>query len=264
MRTPKRIGEAKGFTLVELAIVLAIVAILSTVVVPDFIEVARNDLAQQAAREMTLILDTSKWYYANSGTWQGSDFRPDDMRWPGDYTGNDSENGSNAAENCLIGAGPGSILGISLRCDVGYLPRSALQNPWGGQYEINLGLANGGINVATNVPESVAGVIRSFVPGGECQNGFNGGAGAPQYCGPMAGQPAGFVTCCATIPRPGREASFQEMVNQLSPDGDDECDSTGCSPVNRNCPEGCVQRGLFCGGGKDCTSPQPVCCRTLE
>lgn len=276
-RTVKRVarsGEVTGFTLIEIAIVLAIVAILSTVVVPDFIEVARNDLAKQASREMSLMIDTAKWYYANSGTWQdGADYRPDLMRWPGDFNADGVEDGANAAERCLTGQGAAEIgpppTSVRVNCDIAHLPRTALNNPWGRDYEVDLVPATGGFRIRTNVPSSVSEVIRQSVPGGECETAANGGNGAPTFCPVLNPRPAGFVTCCATIPRPGREASFQEMVNVLSPGGSASAcerpqDAIPPVPVNgRRCPEGYVNRGIDCSG-KDCSNPQPRCCRTLE
>lgn len=274
MKRAARARKTVGFTLVELAIVLAVVSILAAVVVPDFIEVARNDLAEQSAREVGLILDTAKWYYSNSATWNDQgDFRPGAMRWPGDrvYPPDYNENGANAAEDCLRGLGTALGAGnlpdgttVRINCDIAYLPASALVNPWDQPYEINLVPQMQGINVATNVPRSVAGVLRSFVPGGECEAGFNGGT-APQYCFPLTPRPAGYATCCSTIPRPGREASFEEMVTEVTPEASSAatCENEMLVPDGGGCDDGYVARGIKCAS-KECGDPDTICCQVVE
>ncbi|MEO0813221.1 MAG: hypothetical protein AAFY60_10195, partial [Myxococcota bacterium] len=196
----------------------------------------------------------------------GGSFNPSDMRWPGDYDNLDTdglpEEGV-GAEGCLTGAGPANFGGQVLNCNVAYMPASALENPWGQPYVLDLipgpnatpVAGNGGFGVRTNVPESVAGVLRAFVPGGECEAGFNGGTAPSAFCTALtAGRPAGFRTCCSVVPAPGREASFEEMTNQLTPqDGGD------CETHNSTCPAGMAARGIICNG-KNCADPDIRCC----
>lgn len=249
----------------ELAIVLAVVSILAAVVVPDFIEIARNDLAQQAAREIALIQDTARWYYSNSGAWEGDgQFRPGNMRWPGDLSAvpDHEEDGITATENCLTGLGLPASGSLVINCHIAYLPPSALENPWGQPYQITLDREMEGMIIATHVPQSVAGVLRSFVQGGECESGFNGGT-PPDHCGPLPG-PAGYVTCCSTIPRPGREASFSEMMGQFQPEMvGGYCDDEQQVDAGQECPPGTVARGIECNS-KDCGNPDTICCRAAD
>ncbi|MEL6544149.1 MAG: type II secretion system protein [Myxococcota bacterium] len=249
----RRQHEPNGFTLIEVAVMLAVVGILAAVLVPDYIEVQRTDLGEQTAVEVISILDSAKWYYTGTGTDFGNLAYDENLsRWPGDSDSNNIEDAPNSAEACLRGNGPAAN-----RCNVQRLSASDMINPWGEPYELNLYPAGigGGIGVRTNVPATAAGVLRAYLPGGECETGSNGGL-APQFCPAVTPRPSGFVTCCSTIPRPGNEASYQAMTEEQTPiatDGD------GCSAFENTCPQDWTQRGLRCSG-KECSDADPYCC----
>ncbi len=262
-----------GFTLIELAVVLAVVAIMATVVVPDFIEVNRNDLSQQAASEVMVLLDNAKWYFTNSSRWTpynasagddgNPDYDPTMSHWPGDTDRDLYEDSANAAEDCLRGNGIEDDGNGGHRCHVARVSNSDLENPWNERYVLEIVRVPGnplasGFAVMTNVPTGSAAVFRSLVPGGWCANEgtFDGTLSCPNL-----GAPVGFVTCCALVPEPGNEASYQAMKEEQTPAGN----SGACVAVSRDsnnrayCPEGWTLAGIECSG-KQCGNLRPRCC----
>ncbi|MEM6532079.1 MAG: type II secretion system protein [Myxococcota bacterium] len=271
MKKPTR--AESGFTLVELAIVLAVVSILVSVVAPDFIEVARNDLAEQAAVEMTTLFDGAKWFYHES-----EPEAPTEMRWPGDYDQDYRENFEMDVEDCLTGDGR---VEAGLDCTNNLLPSSALMNPWDQRYQMELVPSARALLVATNVPTSVGGVLRSYLPGGECSTPASNGGVPPsgQFCGAgiFDAVPAGYVRCCGVIPMPGTEASIASMgITQAACEGiggifisASQCDlyaeptGSGCRTTTGDCDAQEVARGTRCSG-KYCSTVQTVCCQTVQ
>ncbi|MEL6759257.1 MAG: type II secretion system protein, partial [Myxococcota bacterium] len=250
----------RGFTLIEMAIVLSVISILVAVVAPDFIEIARNDLAEQSAGEVTAIFDAAKWSYHES-----SPMNPESMHWPGDPDADSVENGPRGIEDCLTGMGGGCVR---------MLPPSALRNPWDQNYEAYIDPPSGGLIVRTNVPTSVAGVMRSYMPGGECAAPYNGGV-APGFCNTGPPAPPGMTRCCGMIPKPGNEASIASVgmteaacdaVGGTYNGSTYECnlyfsEASGALCENRStCEPGEVSRGIRCGG-KYCNDPKMVCCK---
>lgn len=63
---------ARGFTLVELAIVLAILAVLASAVAPVGIRQVEVRYAQRTGREITAIQEAAKWYYVDTRGWPGA------------------------------------------------------------------------------------------------------------------------------------------------------------------------------------------------
>ncbi|MEO1483907.1 MAG: type II secretion system protein [Myxococcota bacterium] len=264
----------RGFTLVELAIVLAVVSILVSVVAPDFIEVARNDLAEQSATEMTTLFDGAKWYYHDSAP-----EAPTEMRWPGDYDGDFAEEFPRDVEDCLTGNGR---VTPDMDCTQSLLPTAALQNPWDQRYQLNLVPAVDALIIGTNVPVSVAGVLRSYLPGGECSTAATNGGTNPSttFCGANSFDPipAGYVRCCGVIPKPGTEASIASMgITQAACEGiggifinNGQCDlyaeepnDASCSYVTGQCGPEEVARGTRCSG-KYCSTVETRCCSTEQ
>ena len=67
MRTALR--NPRGFTLIELAIALAVLALLASVAVPYAATQIRNQAAEKVAREMLAIADAAKSYYLANAAW---------------------------------------------------------------------------------------------------------------------------------------------------------------------------------------------------
>jgi prepilin-type N-terminal cleavage/methylation domain-containing protein len=181
-----------GFTLIELSVLLAVIALGVAYIAPDFMEKARGDLAIRTAKEMSMIADASKWYYMNQG---GDPANRDDMHWPGELAGaNCIPNGT--AQNALTGGA------------ADYLKPADFRNPWGVPYDvtlINAGVSEGcRLAIATNVPTTVAGEIMTYMPMATCDG--VGGAGCPGGAG------GGFTRCCAKIVRPGQEMMLQQWI----------------------------------------------------
>jgi len=59
----------KAFTLVELAIVMAVIGVLAMVATPRTITFLNTRVAQKTAVEMKQIQDAAKWYYVANSTW---------------------------------------------------------------------------------------------------------------------------------------------------------------------------------------------------
>ena len=90
--SPSRAGKARGFTLVELLVVVAVISLLVTIVVPTLgraRELARQAvcLANQRSMVSALLAYHSDWgtfpyNYAHYGpAWDGNDYRGSNTRW---------------------------------------------------------------------------------------------------------------------------------------------------------------------------------------
>lgn len=77
----KNLRSKKGFTLIELMIVVAIIAILAVVAVPQFTKYMRSAKAAEANEMLDLIKKGSASYYTTPRT--GSDGSHIDCRFPG-------------------------------------------------------------------------------------------------------------------------------------------------------------------------------------
>ena len=64
--------DNKGFTLLEVAVVLAALALVTTAAVPYFIRQAELTAAQRTTKEVSSIQEASKWYYLNNKVWPAS------------------------------------------------------------------------------------------------------------------------------------------------------------------------------------------------
>lgn len=179
MKTPR------GFTLVELGVVLAVSALLAATLLPDLVEGARVRAAERAALDISYIHDAARWYYSQttSYTTGATGLIPDS--WPGQ-----SSSGSCALP---VGADPFPLL-----IQNGFLALRQ-SNPWGLPYEaltVNPDSSDQQhclFQVNTEVPIEAAQTLASLLPQGRCRSSL----GCPPSTIP------GFVRCCSSVTRPG-------------------------------------------------------------
>ncbi len=120
---PAGVGK-KGFTLLEVAVVLAALALVTTAAIPYFIRQAELTAAQRTTKEVSSIQEASKWYYLNNKVW------------------------------------PASVRPLQ---SAGFLnPSWSLTNPWGNTYLISSAPTR--LRVTTTVPNSIAGVLSRALP----------------------------------------------------------------------------------------------------
>ena len=185
---------ARGFTLVEVAIVLAVIGVLVVAVLPSAMNQARTELAERAVKEIIRIQDASKAFYLNSAP-AGT---PSVAVWPGQ--GLPCGTNPNATRNALLGVAPVAAP---------YVVAAELLNPWGNPYIVETDSAptadQCGIRVKTQVPLQLAGLIRTFLPQATC--GAN-------VCGLAAG--AGNQVCCSSISKPGMERVLGRFEPKMS------------------------------------------------
>lgn len=115
----------RGFTLLEMAVVLAVLASIATAAIPYFIRQAEIAAANKTAKEISTIQEASKWYYVSNKAWPPS---------------------------------------VDTLKSTGFLnPSWAGTNPWGNTYFISsIGTS---LTVTTYVPDSVGGVLTRALPG---------------------------------------------------------------------------------------------------
>lgn len=120
----KYLSQSKGFSLIELGIVLFIIAILGTSFIPIVINQVQIKAGEKTALEMSIIEEASRSYYVNNGSW------------------------------------PGDVIVLQTG---GYLNSSwVINNPWGNPYQItSIPLS---LTVSTQVPVKWARLIASSLP----------------------------------------------------------------------------------------------------
>jgi len=117
--------NSKGFTLLELSVALAGLAIIATAAIPYFIRQAEVAAAQRTTKEVSSIQEASKWYRVQNGAW------------------------------------PASVATLQT---AGYLnPSWSAQNPWGNAYSISSNSTS--LTVTTTLPDSMGGVLSRALPG---------------------------------------------------------------------------------------------------
>lgn len=140
---PRKHRVTGGFTLVELMIVIAVVAILSAAIVPSLIEHARTRMAERAAEDVTRLFDAAKWFYVEQG-----------RRWPGQSGAGCAGNSADTQRELV---------------DRRYAPdNSAFVNPWGRAYVVQPETAGCQLTARTQVPLQVQNAFRSFLPFTSC------------------------------------------------------------------------------------------------
>ncbi|MGC4120210.1 MAG: prepilin-type N-terminal cleavage/methylation domain-containing protein [Myxococcales bacterium] len=199
--TSQRRRQRRGFTLIELGIVLAVTAILAAAFVPDFVESARTSMAEKAAGDVNGLLDSARWYYVRS--LDGSAMTGRRGTWPGQQ----------GPQTCAMQLSPPNS-GIQELWLSGYITSIPL-NPWGQPYEAQLEYANalagtGGpppacnFELDTNLPNDTGllAAFKSFIPLAQCNND-DPPPPPDRRCQVSTPLPAGFVRCCAFSPKPG-------------------------------------------------------------
>jgi prepilin-type N-terminal cleavage/methylation domain-containing protein len=186
-----------GYSLIELSIVLAVLALLSMAFVPSLVETAKSTVATRAVADVTHILDASVWYYNEDAAAPDASGMKDPRRarWPGQLT----ETTCAASNVDAFTALSQGYLHFTADFMSGVIPL----NPWGHPYVISLVGAPAMdlpyshclLRVATDIPIEVAGIYRAALPRVECVPSFN----------------TGHVTCLTTIPKPGVQASISEL-----------------------------------------------------
>ena len=116
----------KGFTLLELTIVMAIATILLGAATPVAVKRVQIAYAQKAAQEMNILEDAAKNYYATNDTW------------------------------------PNTVQDLK---DDGYLSSTwVAKNAWGNDYVITPAPDGRSFSVASNVPSDLQGVLLAALP----------------------------------------------------------------------------------------------------
>ena len=144
-------GQNRGFTLVELAIVLAVIGILSTIIVPDFIASMRNQMGKRVVEDIRQIASAAQWAYIESA----SPDRPQDAAWPG------------YRADCTFAS-----TAIDALVSQGYLAVRP-KDPWGGFYAIRLS-GSCALEIQTangTIPAVLHGYIESQLTQVDCDAG---------------------------------------------------------------------------------------------
>jgi prepilin-type N-terminal cleavage/methylation domain-containing protein len=183
--------EERGFTLLELGIVIAVLAIVSSFFVPDFMEAARTTMAAKAADEVVQIQDAARWYFSETVryTGVGAPQDPRTARWPGQAVA-----GTCVAVNAI---GDMTAQGFLKLDPASINPAGQPINAWGNPYLVDVLPGPTGpadphchFRVRTQLPQPLAQAYTGMVPGASCV--VVGG---------------GLVECTSVIPKPGAEAS---------------------------------------------------------
>lgn len=188
MSQPTRQGSARGFTLIELGVALAVAAVLAAAVLPDMVESSRNVQAQRTALDISYIHDAARWYRSQTNAYASAAGTGQDT-WPG-------QSSSGAAGTCPPVDSSTAFDNLKQN---GFLIQGLQRNPWGKDY-----VASGVMDpanpkgcmfmVSTEVPNSVALTFTGMLPLSWCND--------VSKCGPPATTP-GYSKCCSAAVRPG-------------------------------------------------------------
>jgi len=109
-------SEEKGFTLIELIVVVAIIAILGAVVTPNILKAIENSRVVAVVADSNVIKNAALAFRADTGS------------WPESSEAVSGDNGENK------GGDPGFISSEVAGWDGPYLDRWPEKNPYGGAY----------------------------------------------------------------------------------------------------------------------------------
>jgi prepilin-type N-terminal cleavage/methylation domain-containing protein len=179
-----------GYTLLELAIVIGVAAILAATIVPDAIEAMKTRMAEKAAADVMQLHDAARLYFT-----QNVDTAGRKLRWPGEQS--QGRCAANFQESLFVFE----------MLNNGYLASGGdpsnpgpdfMLNPWQRPYEVSVYAPS-----TTSSPACLFGVTTA-IPA-QLQTAFT--AALPQAgCGvacPPGPQPAGFIRCCSFVSKPG-------------------------------------------------------------
>ena len=195
----RRQPSRRGFTLIELGIVIGVTAVLAAAIVPEIIETMRNGAAQKAAADVSVIHDSARLFFIQNPT------AP--RRWPGESAAGSCTLSSANFTVEMTGGGylrsarPANASGWCRGQPNRPPPNDPLCNPWYQDYEVSVYAPLGAATpaclfaVSTFVPTSIANIFIEYLPQAMC------GSGCPNPSG--ATTPAGFSRCCSFATKPG-------------------------------------------------------------
>ncbi len=176
----------RGFTIIELAVVLGVMSIIAAAVLPDFIESMRNQLAYRMVKDIELLAEAARWAYVEST----NPNTPDQAHWPG-YD-----------KDCAYQGDP-----IDAMVAAGYLAKRP-QDPWGGNYSVTVtGECLLRIwTAAGSPPASVMGIIQTGLSQVSCNENVTTGPSPYNTVG----------RCMVSFPKPGHMASLQSAISSCT------------------------------------------------
>jgi len=192
----RRRASRRGFTLIELGIVIGVTAILAAAIVPDIIETMRNRMAEKSAADVTALHDSARLFFAQNTA------RP--RRWPGESSAGQCNVGWAFANFKVDMIGGGYLAtGGAPNDPFNNIAGRFLLNPWGYAYDVGVYAPPGAATtpaclfaVSTFVPSSVENAFTAYLPQAACGAGC---PGSPSGATP----PAGFSRCCSFAAKPG-------------------------------------------------------------
>lgn len=198
--TPRRaLARPRGFTLMELGIVIGVSAILAAAIVPDIIEVMRNRMAEKAASDVVALHDAARLFFV-----MGPDTtRP--QRWPGEQSAGQCNNNFTVANYRFEMINFGFLSsGLGPNAPPTSTAPNFMLNPWGIPYDVSLYAPVSAITttpaclfgVTTNVPVSIANSFIAHLPQAACD-----GACPPS----LTAVPLGFRRCCSFTSKPSAQ-----------------------------------------------------------
>ena len=195
--------RSRGFTLLELGIVIGVSAILAAAIVPDLIETMRNRMAEKAAADVAVLHDAARLFYLQE--------KIIPYTWPGENSTGYCDNAYSEGKAILQLLQGGYLTGGGgPNTPMAYDPQRFLMNPWREKYEMHLFRPTTTTSpaclfgVSTNIPTGVADGFIAFLPMAACN-----APGTATPCPLVKGvlPPAGFSTCCSYVPKPGAAAN---------------------------------------------------------
>jgi prepilin-type N-terminal cleavage/methylation domain-containing protein len=166
-------ARPRGFTLLELGIVIAVASVLCAMVAPTILEEIRSISAERVADSVWRIQEAGQWAFVDSAT------NMQDARWPGQQDCDGEDVTSQLADK--------------------YIARQFLINPWGRPYVIKLVTGDGTerrclMRIETSVPQDVRYVVYERLRAPKCSHAING-----------------FVKCMSDVPPPGRAVELSSL-----------------------------------------------------